>query len=178
MLSPHAGFEVFRRGRRFRLVRRRARKPSVVVILAPYHRAEESAVWLPEAEVFQTPLGEVGVHRKYVEELESCGTLFRQNDIPHFEEHGIEVQLPFLQVLFPDASVVPILLGKPLPSAVDSLAKALSLVFREVRDTVLFVVSTNFAGFPFRSGVRGAVRQSPLLSELRGRRRVICGIPE
>ncbi len=148
ILSPHAGFEYSGAVAASAWSAVAPRKPSVVVILAPYHRAEESAVWLPEAEVFQTPLGEVGVHRRYVEELESCGTLFRQNDIPHFEEHGIEVQLPFLQVLFPDASVVPILLGKPLPSAVDSLAKALSLVFREVRDTVLFVVSTNFAGFP------------------------------
>lgn len=164
ILSPHAGFEYSGAVAAAAWSAVAPRKPSVVVVLAPYHRAEESAVWLPEAEVFQTPLGEVAVHRRYVEELESCGTIFRQNDIPHFEEHGIEVQLPYLQVLFPEASVVPILLGKPLLSAVDSLAKALSLVFREARDTTLFVVSANFSGFP--SVPESAARFKKVLSFL------------
>ncbi|HRZ89090.1 MAG TPA: AmmeMemoRadiSam system protein B [Spirochaetia bacterium] len=146
ILSPHAAFEYAGAVAAAAWAAASRRVPSAVVLLAPYHRAEESAVWLPEAEVFQTPLGDVMVDRAYVEELESCGTLFRQNDIPHFEEHGIEVQLPFLQVLFPKASVVPVLLGKPSPSAVESLAKALSLVFSDSRESVLFVVSTNFAG--------------------------------
>jgi hypothetical protein len=148
ILSPHAAYEYAGAVAAAAWAAASDRVPSTVVLLAPYHRAEESAVWLPEAEFFQTPLGDVPVDRAYVEELETCGTLFRQNDIPHFEEHGIEVQLPFLQVLFPKASVVPVLLGKPAPSAVDSLAKALSLVFTDSRESVLFVVSTNFAGHP------------------------------
>ena len=144
ILSPHAGFEYSGAVAAAAWAAARARKPAVVVVLAPYHRAEEATVWLPEAQVFQTPLGEVKVHRRYVEALENCATIFRQNDIPHFEEHGIEVQLPFLQVLFPAASIVPILLGKPAPSTVDSLAKSLSLVFSKARKSVLFVVSSNF----------------------------------
>ncbi len=145
ILSPHAGFEYAGAVAAAAWASARDRTPGTVVLLAPYHRAEESAVWLPEAETFQTPLGDVEVDRELVDELEACGTLFRQNDIPHFEEHGIEVQLPFLQVLFPRAAVVPVLLGKPVPSAVDSLAKALSLVFAESRESTLFVVSSNFS---------------------------------
>lgn len=146
ILSPHAAFEYAGAVAAAAWTAASNRVPATVVLLAPYHRAEESAVWLPEAEVFQTPLGDVKVDRAYVEELETCGTLFRQNDIPHFEEHGIEVQLPFLQVLYPKASVVPVLLGKPTPPAVESLAKALGLIFSDSRESVLFVVSTNFAG--------------------------------
>lgn len=148
ILSPHAAFEYAGAVAAAAWAAAADRNPSTVVLLAPYHRAEESAVWLPEAEVFQTPLGDVQVDRARVEDLETCGTLFRQNDIPHFEEHGIEVQLPFLQVLYPEATVVPVLLGKPSPSAVESLAKALSLVFSDSLESILFVVSTNFAGHP------------------------------
>ena len=146
ILSPHAAFEYAGAVSAAAWSAAKNRTLSTVVLLAPYHRAEESAVWLPEAEVFQTPLGDVPVDRAYVEELESCGTLFRQNDLPHVEEHGIEVQLPFLQVLFSEVSVVPILLGKPSLSAIDSLARALSLVFFKKMQSTLFVVSTNFSG--------------------------------
>lgn len=145
ILSPHAGFEYSGAISAAAWASASDRKPNTVAILAPYHRAEEPIVWLPESELFQTPLGQVKVDRRYIEELESCGTIFHMNDIPHFEEHGIEVQLPFMQILFPQASLVPILVGKPTPSAINALAHSLSLAFSDKMDSMLFVISTNFS---------------------------------
>lgn len=186
ILSPHAGFEYAGAVSASAWAAARGRRPSVAVFLAPYHRSEESAVWLPEAEVFQTPLGDVKVDRSSVEELETCGTLFRQNDIPHFEEHGIEVQLPFLQMLFPGVPAVPILLGKPTPTTVDSLAKALSLVFSDSAGSALFVVSTNFAGLTSESDAPGRLERvlthiasgddGSLYEEYRGETPDMCGV--
>ena len=147
ILSPHAGFEYSGLISAIAWISSAECRPKTVAILAPYHRAEEPAVWLPESDIFQSPLGPVRVDKEYIEELESCGTIFRVNDIPHLEEHDIEVQLPFMQTLFPDASLVPILLGKPTPSAINSLAHALSLAFSDKADSILFVVSTNFSCF-------------------------------
>lgn len=186
ILSPHAGFEYAGAVAAAAWASVRNRRPSAAVLLAPYHRAEESAVWLPEAEVFQTPLGDVKVDRSSVEELETCGTLFRQNDIPHFEEHGIEVQLPFLQILFPGVPAVPILLGKPTPTAIDSLAKALSLVFSDSPESVLFVVSSNFAGLASEADAPGRFERvlscissgddESLYEEYRGETPDMCGV--
>jgi len=148
ILSPHAGFEYSGAISAAAWMSAADCHPETVVILAPYHRAEESIVWLPESEIFQTPLGNVPVNRRYIEELESCGTIFQVNDIPHFEEHGIEVQLPFLQILFPNVSLVPILLGKPTFSAINSLANSLSVVFADDAESILFVVSSNFSCYP------------------------------
>jgi hypothetical protein len=65
------------------------------------------------------------------------------NDIPHLEEHGIELQLPFMYALFPEARLVPILLGKPSKTAVKALATALALVFAERLGTTLVALSSD-----------------------------------
>jgi MEMO1 family protein len=145
IVSPHAGLGYS--GDLSALAWKSAsnRKIDRVVILSPLHRAEESLVYLPEADYFATPIGPIQVDRASVMELLDCGTAFSMNDIPHFEEHGIEVQLPFMRTLFPEASLVPILVGKAQPSLVKSLASALGIVFGKKAATTLFVVSSDLS---------------------------------
>jgi AmmeMemoRadiSam system protein B len=138
-----------------------------VVILSPHHRAEESLVYLPEAEFFACPLGKVHVDRKEVSELLDCGTIFAMNDIPHFEEHGIELQLPFMKRLYPEAQLVPIIVGKASPPLVKSLASALALVFSESLETTLFVISSDLAAG--NEATTLAAESSKLLSLIEGR---------
>lgn len=121
------------------------REIKTVVILSPLHRAEEVAVYLPESDWFSTPAGPIEVDRRLVDDILDCGTLFRMNDIPHFEEHGVELQLPFMKRLYPDASLVPLLVGRSSAALVKSLAAALGLVFSRKQDNCLFVISTDLA---------------------------------
>lgn len=114
-----------------------------VVMIASMGNPDSPAAYLPEAEVFQTPLGDVEVDTAACAELESCSTLFSVNDLPHLESHAIEVQLPFMRTLFPEAVLVPILVGGGA-SASTSLARAIDLVFEGGEDN-LIVVSSNLA---------------------------------
>ncbi len=145
ILSPHAGFEYTLGLEALAWKAAAGRNVDTVVVVAPRHRPESGDVYLPESDVFDTPLGPVRVDRDAIDELESCGTVFRVGDIPHFEEHAIEVQLPFLRKLFPDASLVPILTGRLGKAARNTLARAMDLVFFERLDSVLFVVTTDLA---------------------------------
>jgi AmmeMemoRadiSam system protein B len=77
-----------------------------------------------------------------------CGTFYEVNDIPHLEEHGIEVQLPFARHLHPGAKIVPILVGRTTMAVVKSLATGLRLVFGKTRAKTLFVVSSDLAFAP------------------------------
>lgn len=99
-----------------------------VAIMAPRHRPDEGLVYLPESSAFECPLGDVAVDVEAVRELEECSTLFTRNDIAHFEEHGIEIQLPFMKRLFPEARLIPVLLGKPTTATVKALATGIGLV--------------------------------------------------
>lgn len=154
IVSPHAGLDYS--GDLTALAWKAASglSPKVVAILAPMHRAEESLVYLPESELFDTPLGPAEVDYELIEELRDCGTLFSVNDIPHLEEHSVEIQLPFMRHLFPEARLVPILLGKASPAVVKALGAALGIVLGPIADELLVVISSNSASGPDDAEVR------------------------
>ncbi len=143
IVSPHAGLDYSGDLSALAWKSASARQIDTVLILAPLHRAEESQIYLPESDYFEMPTGRVSVARDIISELKDCGTIMSENDIPHFEEHGIELQLPFMLVEFPEARLVPILVGKPTPVVIKALASALTLVFSGRVDSTLVVLSTD-----------------------------------
>ena len=145
IVSPHAGLGYSGDLAALAWHSVRPRRIERVVVLSPLHRAEDALVYLPEAEYFSTPLGDLRVDHRSIAELLDCGTAFSMNDIPHFEEHGVELQLPFLKHDYPEASLVPILVGRASPALIKSLAAALGLVFGEDLGSTLFVISTDLA---------------------------------
>jgi AmmeMemoRadiSam system protein B len=126
-----------------------------VVVLSPLHRGEDPLVYLPESESYATPMGGIPVDQDAVQDMLDCGTSFERNDIPHFEEHGIEVQLPFMRRLFPDAALVPIILGTCAPAPVRALASALGIVFGSRLDSTLVVISTDLSSGPDSGSAAG-----------------------
>ena len=59
---------------------------------------------------WETPIGNIPVNEEIADKIikESNGFI-TENPVPHTKEHSIEVQLPFIKHLFPDASIVPIM---------------------------------------------------------------------
>lgn len=145
IISPHAGFEysVAAQGAAWKSVS--SRQLERVIILASRRSDRQASVYLPESTVFKTPLGNIKVDAGFCAELESCGTIFDTDDIPHLEAHAIELQLPFMKRLFPEALLVPIIVGGNDGAVVSSLARALDLVMQSSIESTLVVVSSNLA---------------------------------
>ncbi|MCF7928243.1 MAG: AmmeMemoRadiSam system protein B [Spirochaetales bacterium] len=145
LILPHAGYDYAgtQYGEGFRAVSSGSYKTAV--LLAPVHREEEDILVLPESTSFLIPSGKIAVDQELVEELESAGTNFVRNDIPHLEEHAIEVHLPFLFHLFPKIRIVPILMGRASRKNVRVLSSALNLLCGKAPEEVLFVVSSNLS---------------------------------
>jgi len=114
-----------------------------VVLLGPVHREPAERLCLPESEAFQTPMGSCEVDGTFLEKLAQASPRFLFDDIPHLEEHCLEVQLPFVQALFPRARIAPVLLGKPAPALVQALAEALRQALARDSDGTLIVASAN-----------------------------------
>lgn len=95
---------------------------------------------------FRTPLGVAEVDRKAAESLIAAdpGCAFR--DDPHAKEHSVEVQVPFIQALFPGAKILPLVVGEPDPELCDRLGKALGTVLRGRK--ALVVASTDLSHYP------------------------------
>jgi AmmeMemoRadiSam system protein B len=108
---PHAGYrysgptaaEVYAR------LRRHAAKVNRVVLLGPTHRVPLTGCAVPTTERWLTPLGEVSIDptaRLLVGDGHAVA-----DDRPHATEHSLEVQLPFLQRVAPQATVLPMVVG-------------------------------------------------------------------
>jgi AmmeMemoRadiSam system protein B len=119
--------------------------PSRVVIMGPFHDRRSDGLFLSNSHSFQTPLGKIPVDGEISGELESCSPLFEINDIPHLQDHSIEVLLPFVKYCFPGASIVPILMGPPREAVIAALARALAIVVEPILEDTLLVLSCNMA---------------------------------
>lgn len=82
---------------------------TTVVILAPSHHVWFKGAALPEADVFQTPLGDISVSSA-AKFLAKRPPVFFSGQA-HALEHAVEVQLPFLQVSLGDFDIIPLVLG-------------------------------------------------------------------
>ena len=59
---------------------------------------------------WETPLGDIEISEKVSREImEESNGLIVENPRPHYREHSIEVQLPFIKYLFPEARIVTIM---------------------------------------------------------------------
>ncbi len=91
-----------------------------VVILGPSHRHWFRGVALPAADAFATPLGVMRIGVAAVRALRDLPNV-HISDEPHLLEHSIEVQVPFLQRINPNAEIVPILTGEATGAEVEAV---------------------------------------------------------
>jgi len=95
-----------------------------VVLLGPVHRVPVRGLALPGASTFTTPLGEVAVDpalRTAVAALPQVNT----SEAAHAMEHSLEVQLPFLQSVLHDFTLLPLAVGDATPEEVAEVLETL-----------------------------------------------------
>ena len=81
-----------------------------VFLIGPSHRVRFRGYALPDAEIFETPLGRVELDRDALEDLGSFPGVQVRADA-HREEHSLEMQLIFLQSVLREFLLIPILTG-------------------------------------------------------------------
>lgn len=81
-----------------------------VVLLGPAHFVAGRGLALPGVGAFETPLGRVPLDAAAIEALGGLRQVVHSAPA-HAQEHSLEVQLPFLQHVLGDFSLVPIALG-------------------------------------------------------------------
>jgi len=122
MISPHAGL-VYSGPIAANLFQSFAKKPEAaagitrVLLLGPSHRVRFEGIAVSSANYFLTPLGKIPVDRAATAEaLKLSGIV--TFDQAHAQEHSLEMQLPFIQRIFPNASILPLCIGLADPSLV------------------------------------------------------------
>ncbi len=95
-----------------------------VVLMGPAHWAAVGSLAASSAEAFATPLGLVRLDSDVHEKIRALPQVV-VNDGAHQREHGLEVQLPFLQLIFSDFTLVPLVVGDATASEVADLLEQL-----------------------------------------------------
>ena len=82
-----------------------------IVLMGPAHRVAFQGIAASTADYFATPLGNIPVDHNTLTPIISQG-LVKYFDLAHEQEHCLEVQLPFLQVIFKNKfEIIPLLVG-------------------------------------------------------------------
>ena len=112
LIVPHAGYRFSgpTAATAYRCLSPVSRDISRVIVIGPCHRIPLRGMAAPSAATFQTPLGDVPVDRQSIDKLVRQA-LVTVNDDAHQFEHSIEVQLPFLQRVLHEFTVLPLVVG-------------------------------------------------------------------
>jgi AmmeMemoRadiSam system protein B len=117
--------------------------PSTFLILGPNHTGLGQPLAIMTQGAWETPLGAAKIATPLAESLLRRFPLLTQDASAHRQEHAIEVQLPFLQVLRPDFSFVPITVGTLQLDVLLSLGAAIAEMLRHTAEPVLLITSSD-----------------------------------
>lgn len=151
MIVPHAGYMYSGPVAAYGYKAVSKNKYTTIVLMGPSHfyPFDGISVWMEGG--FKTPLGVVPVDSDFTKKLVEAG----KGVIPFgttavFEkEHSLEVELPFIQKIFGNVKIVPILMGNPDPKVCQALAALLSKLIGP-REDVLIIASSDMSHyFPY-----------------------------
>ncbi len=112
-----------------------------VVLLGPVHCVPVRGLAVPAADFFDTPLGRIPLDRKFLEKTRDLPQVV-VSDPAHAMEHSLEVQLPFLQKVLGEFSLIPFAVGM---ASVQDVAQVIERLWGGA-ETVI-VISTDMSHY-------------------------------
>ncbi len=145
-VAPHAGYAYSGKcaAYTYRALELNMRMPEMdtVIIIGPNHTGMGKAIAV-SLDDWETPVG------TSINDSELSGRITESsNDITidetaHAEEHSIEVQLPFLQRLFPDKKIVPVCMGDQSLEACELLSDAIVKSVESLKRKAIIIASSD-----------------------------------
>ncbi len=151
LIVPHAGLvysgPVAARG--YVLLEEAVDRIKRVILLGPSHHVPFPGLAVAAHDAFETPLGKAAIDDSCRQQLLRLPFVHALNEA-HRWEHSLEVQLPFLQEVLRDFTLVPIAVGQATP---EQVAEVLDACWGD--DETLIVVSSDLSHyFDYRTAKR------------------------
>ena len=145
LVAPHAGLMYSGpvAAYAYRLLRQRAF--DVAVLVGPSHFVGFDGVSIHPSGGFETPLGVALIDEECAAALMRATPIVREHPAAHAREHSLEMQLPFLQRLAPEAKIVPLVMGFQTAETARALGDALAVAI--ARKKALLVASTDLSHY-------------------------------
>ena len=124
----------------------RVRIPETVVLLGPNHTGLGQPLALGISD-WSMPLGQVPIERQLAISILKHSEVIVDDDTAHLQEHSLEVQVPFLQYLQPNLSIVPIVVSHISYDDCQRAARDLAQAITAFSRPVLLVASTDMTHY-------------------------------
>ena len=145
VIAPHAGY--LYSGAVAGDVYGRIEIPPTVIVLGPNHHGFGArAALYPDGE-WLTPLGTVSINTRLTGLIGKHSPFVEEDSTAHHYEHSLEVQVPFLQFMRSDVTIVPLCLGFGDFAGCRLLGKGIALAIREYGDETLIVASSDMTHY-------------------------------
>ncbi len=147
LIVPHAGYVFSGPVAAYGFKQIDGKSYYTAIIIASDHQVPISnpiSIWAEGG--FETPLGIVPVDTELAEALIASDPAITFDKQAHLDEHPIEIELPFLQRVCPECSIVPILMGAHDEDTVRILAETLLSILPGKR--VVLIASTDLSHYP------------------------------
>ncbi len=149
LIAPHAGYVYSGPVAAHSFKQAIDRDYACVIILGFNHSLSYSfdgaALWADGA--WRTPLGDVPIDVDFARAVLDASSVFIADRSTHYDEHSLEVQVPFIQRVLPGVPIVPISMGQPTLENARNVADGLAKVLSQSPKT-LVMVSTDLSHYP------------------------------
>jgi MEMO1 family protein len=157
-LVPHAGY--IYSGHVAGAVFSRIVLPKKIVIVGVRHYPRGEPLAILSTGKWRTPLGDVRIDENLARRVCAACPALREDEVAHSREHSLEVELPFLQVLDPDFTFVPIAVGTVRFEELVEVGAGLALVLAERGEDILVVTSSDMNHYEDDERTRWKDRQA------------------
>jgi MEMO1 family protein len=140
-LVPHAGYMYS--GHVAGAVFGRIAIPRKILLLGVRHFPRGEPMAMLSSGAWRTPLGDAPIDELLARALHSEWPLLREDSVAHSAEHSLEVQLPFLQVLVPEFTFVPVALGTLRFEDLVGVGEAIGRVLAAAKEDLLLLTTSD-----------------------------------
>ncbi|MCH9006477.1 AmmeMemoRadiSam system protein B [candidate division KSB1 bacterium] len=112
LISPHAGYQYSGKIAAAGYKQLQNYDVSTIAIISPNHHEYFDGISVFAGKAYETPLGLLQVDQGLAEALVNYDDVIMSSWSGHLAEHAVEVQLPFLQRIFRDVKIIPIVMGR------------------------------------------------------------------
>jgi AmmeMemoRadiSam system protein B/AmmeMemoRadiSam system protein A len=144
IISPHAGYIYSGQTAAYGYKQIQGSDIKNVILIGPSHRSAFKGASVYTKGSFRTPLGNVKINERLAEGLLNESADVRFSPEAYEGEHSIEVQLPFLQTVLKDFTIVPVLIGSPSGRTFEHLIQKLTEMLDE---KALLIASTDLSHY-------------------------------
>ena len=145
IIAPHAGYVYSGQvaAHAYKLIQ--GKKYDVVILVGPSHRVAFPGISIYSHGAYETPLGLIPIDEDLASTMKRLSEIIVDLPAAHAQEHSLEIQLPFLQVVLGQFLFVPLLMGDQSAATCRALAEV--IVQATQNRHVLIVASSDLSHF-------------------------------